>query len=211
MSDINVEISHTNSYPKKLSKDHTQIRLVHIYRKGLHKMSLCMGFRDKYQFYMWFLDRKLTTAYCHFKHEEWHFLDFNQILNVQQRMFDVFGCEYAKALFHGYYVMNHRNKFTIKHHWSCNKALYVHKIENEIDESVYICMMNFFKCIWMHLRPYINSTDCAVFHTALSTFKIKVSICQYWINCKSHFINEYGYLVLLNLKLLSGFEYRVIS
>ena len=150
-------------------------------------MSLCMGFRDKYQFYMWFLDRKLTTAYCHFKHEEWHFLDFNQILNVQQRMFNVFGLEYAKALFHGYYVMNHRNKFTIKHNWSCNKALNVYtrlkiKFMKALTYAWWI-----FKCIRMQLRLNIHSTDCAVFHTALSTFKIKVSICQYWINCKSHY------------------------
>ena len=43
--------------------------------------------------------------------KERHFLDFNQILNAQPRMFNVFEYESGKVLFHGYYVINHINKY----------------------------------------------------------------------------------------------------
>ena len=42
--------------------------------------------------------------------KERHFLDFNQILNAQPRMFNVFDYDSGKVLFRGCYVINHTNK-----------------------------------------------------------------------------------------------------
>ena len=44
--------------------------------------------------------------------KERYFLDFNQILNVQRRMFNVFGYESGKVPFRGCYVINHINKYS---------------------------------------------------------------------------------------------------
>ena len=43
--------------------------------------------------------------------KERHFLDFNQILNVQPRMFNVFDYESGKVLFRCCYVINHIDKY----------------------------------------------------------------------------------------------------
>ena len=67
MFNNNVEISHTNRHPRILF--HCTYN-IHTYTGKDYIICPCAWFfLDKYQFYMWFSDRKQTTEYCLLKHE----------------------------------------------------------------------------------------------------------------------------------------------
>ena len=86
--------------------------------------------------------------------EKRHFLNFNQILNVQPRMFNVFGYESSKHLFLGCYIINHINKYP----WSCNKAfegLYARLKVKYIKARVYA--RRIFESLPMHFMPWMNA------------------------------------------------------
>ena len=137
MSNINIVISYTKRHPKqqyynayihiRTGKDYIRCPCAWVFEISISSMCDFQTGNERQHIATWNM-------------KERHFLDFNQILNVQPRMFNVFGYDSGKVLFRGCYVINHINKYcevaiklmnayimyTKEWKWNIKKSIFMH-------------------------------------------------------------------------------------